>query len=112
MPTYTVRDGHGTTISEIGPNSLLRFLRDCTDQAELRRDDWPGQAIIARPTAQRWQIEIVNGDSCQVATVPNIDAALDTMRSWAEEDGWLSEAFTWTPLTGTDGAPTIAHPEA
>lgn len=95
MPMYSVRDGSGTTISEIGPNSLLRFLKECTDSAELRRDDWPGRAVIARPNGERWQIEIVDADQHQTAVVPNIDAALDTMRSWAEDDGWWAEAFTW-----------------
>ena len=37
------------------------------------------------------------------ATVPNTDAAFDALRSWAADDGWWLEAFTWTPAGTTAG---------
>ncbi|HEY9290760.1 MAG TPA: hypothetical protein VIP98_05725 [Microlunatus sp.] len=95
MPTYTVSDGEGNTVSEVAPNSLLRFLAECTSYAELRRDDWPGQSVLARPDGQQWQVEIDDGSRRLVATTPNIDATLDVMRAWAESDDWWAEAFTW-----------------
>lgn len=97
MPTYTVTDGNGNAISQVAPNSLKQFLDECETYAELRRDDWPGQAAIARPTDDRWQVEIVDGRQRLVATTPNADATLDVMRAWAEEDEWWQEAFTWRP---------------
>ncbi|QDP97554.1 hypothetical protein FOE78_18005 [Microlunatus elymi] len=99
MPTYTVRDGDGNTISEVAPNSLLRFLNDCSSYAELSRDDWPGRSVLARPSGEQWQVEIVNGTHRLVATTPNVDATLDVMRAWAESDGWWAEAFTWRPVS-------------
>ena len=99
MATYTVSDGDGNTISEIGPNSLLRFLQSCTSYAELRRDDRPGHAAVARPDGDRWQVEIVDPDQRLVASTPNTDATLDVMRAWAEDDDWWAEAFTWQPVT-------------
>ena len=103
MPTYTVSDGDGNTISEIGPNGLLRFLQDCRSYAELRRADWPGRAAVARPTEDRWQVEIVDGSERLVASTPNTDATLDVMRAWAEEDDWWQEAFTWHPADHSSG---------
>jgi hypothetical protein len=35
----------------------------------------------------------------RIATVPVTDAALDTLRSWAEEDDWWQEAFSWDLVT-------------
>jgi len=29
--------------------------------------------------------------------VPNGDAAFDALRSWAADDDWWLEAFTWRP---------------
>lgn len=102
MPTYTVTDGNQNTIAQVAPNSLKQFLDECETYAELRRDDWPDQAIVARPQGDRWQVEIVDGGQRQVAATPNTDATLDVMRAWAEEDDWLQEAFTWRAATTAD----------
>ena len=99
MPTYTVSDAEGNTISQVAPNSLKKFLDECRTYAELRRDDWPGRAAVARPADGRWQVEIIDGEQRLVATTPNTDATLDVMRAWAEEDDWWAEAFTWTPAS-------------
>ena len=98
MATYTVRDGNGTTISEVAPNSLLRFLNECTTYAELTRDDWPGRSVLARPDGQQWRVEIADETRRLAATTPNVDATLDVMRAWAESDDWWAEAFTWRPV--------------
>jgi len=30
--------------------------------------------------------------------VPNTDAAFDLLRSWAADDGWWRDAFSWRPV--------------
>jgi hypothetical protein len=97
MPRFTVTDATGANVKDVTPDALLRFLGDCNDYAELRRDDWPDRSVLARPTDGGWQVEIADADDRVVAWTPNTDAALDVMRSWAEEDDWWQEAFTWRP---------------
>lgn len=97
MPSYSVTDASGDELTDIGPDTLLKVLRDCTDYALLRRDDWPDRSALARRLEVGWRIELTEAGRTLVAEVPNTDAALDTLRSWAEEDGWWQEAFTWRP---------------
>lgn len=97
MPTYTVTDDAGRSISPVVPDTLAVFLRDCQSIAVLRRDDWPGRFAAARREGTGWQVEIADGDHGLVAHTPNTDATLEVLRAWAEEDDWWAEAFTWTP---------------
>lgn len=94
MATYTVRNATGDRIDDAGPDSLLRALEGCSDYVVLTRDDRPKAEALARPQDEGWQIEIADRD-LHVGWVPNTDAALDVLRSWAEDDGWWQEAFTW-----------------
>jgi hypothetical protein len=98
MPRYTVSDAAGNTIEDVTPNLLKRFLDDCGDYAELRRDDWPDRSVLARPTDGGWQIEIADAEQRLTAWTPNTDATLDVLRAWAEEDDWWQEAFSWRPI--------------
>lgn len=98
MPTYVINTGDGNSVSGVGPNDLLRFLQDRTGWVELCREDWPDRATVAHPDGDGgWLVEIVDRDTRLAATTPNTDAALDVMRSWAEEDDWWQEAFSWHP---------------
>lgn len=95
MTSYSVTDGSGAELTDIGPDTLLKCLQECTDYVVLRRDDWPDRSALARRQDAGWQIELTDGGSTRVAQVPVTDAALDTLRSWAEEDDWWQEAFSW-----------------
>jgi hypothetical protein len=94
MATYTVTDAAGRRIDDVGPDRLLQFLQQCSDYAVLTRNDWAGRSALARPQDSGWQIEITD-DQLHVGWVPNTDAALDVLRSWAEDDDWWQHAFTW-----------------
>jgi hypothetical protein len=100
VPSYTVTDASGNSVTDVGPDELLKFLAECGDYAVLHRDDWPDRSVLARPEDAGWQIEITAGEHTEVGWVPNTDAALDVLRSWAEEDDWWQEAFTWRPAKG------------
>lgn len=97
MPRFTVSDASGNTVDDVTPDVLLRFLTDCHDYADLRCDAWPDRSALARPAEGGWQVEIADGAQRRVAWTPNTDATLDVLRSWAEEDDWWQEAFTWRP---------------
>jgi len=97
VPSYSVTDAAGNELTDVGPNVLLAALQEATDHLVLRRDDWPDRSATARRLADGWQIELTEGARTQVARVPVTDAALDTLRSWAEEDDWWREAFSWQP---------------
>lgn len=99
MSSYSITTAAGDELTEVGPDTLLAVLRDCTDYVVLRRDDWPDRSAVARRQDTGWQIELTEADRTLVARVPVTDAALDTLRSWAEEDGWWQEAFSWRPST-------------
>jgi hypothetical protein len=47
---------------------------------------------------ERWSVLVhAAGSAALVAEVPNTDAAFDLLRSWAADDGWWAEAFSWQP---------------
>ncbi|MBO0813500.1 MAG: hypothetical protein J2P23_15850 [Microlunatus sp.] len=98
MASYSLTDPSGNELTGVGPDTLLAVLNECTDYTVLHRDDWPERTALARRQADGWQIELTDGDLTQAARVPNTDAALDTLRSWAEEDDWWQEAFSWRPI--------------
>jgi hypothetical protein len=99
VASYNLTDDSGAELTDVGPNTLLTRLQECTEYVVLRRDDWPGKSALARRTDSGWQIELTDGDVTRIATVPVTDAALDTLRSWAEEDDWWQEAFSWRQVT-------------
>ena len=100
-PTYSLTDASGDVRTDVGPDTLLTVLQHCSDYVVLRRDDWPGRSALARRLHDKyedgWQIELTDADRTLTADVPVTDAALDTLRSWAEEDDWWQEAFSWRP---------------
>lgn len=100
MASYTVTDRSGNVRTDVGPDTLLTILQQLqrsTDFVVLRRDDWPDRSALARRQDTGWEIEIAQADRTLVADVPITDAALDTLRSWAEDDDWWQEAFSWRP---------------
>ena len=91
-------DSSGNVRTDVGPDTLLTILRQLqrsTDYVVLRREDWPDRSALARRLDSGWRIELTETDRTLVAEVPVTDAALDTLRSWAEEDDWWQEAFSW-----------------
>lgn len=103
MSSYSLTTAAGDKLTGVGPDTLLAVLQDCSDFVVLRRDDWPDRSALARRRPDGWQIEVTEGDRTVVAQVPVTDAALDTLRSWAEEDDWWQEAFTWRPASEQSG---------
>jgi len=106
VASYTLTDSSGHVRTDVGPDTLLTILQQLqpntdypnTDYVVLRRDDWPDRSALARRQGTGWQIELTEANRTLVAEVPVTDAALDTLRSWAEEDDWWQEAFSWRPV--------------
>jgi hypothetical protein len=95
VASYDLIDDSGLELTDVGPDTLLSRLQECTAYVVLRRADWPGRSALARRRDSGWQIELTDDGVTRIATVPVTDAALDTLRSWAEDDDWWQEAFSW-----------------
>jgi hypothetical protein len=58
-------------------------------------------ARAERVGVERWSVLVRRvGSTALVAEVPNTDAAFDLLRSWAADDGWWAEAFSWRQVPG------------
>ena len=117
MSNFRATDASGRVIDPATPESLRPML------VELAADEVPGQFLLlseverseversgsgvpgmaearATPTGGgRWLLQVSRGPAERlVAVAPNTDATFDVLRSWAADDGWWAEAFSWTPL--------------
>jgi hypothetical protein len=86
-------------------------LADPLNPENLRTLLWQAQAFVLveapagasaraeRVGAERWSVLLRPAVSAAAtaAEVPNTDAAFDLLRSWAADDGWWAEAFSWRP---------------
>ena len=106
MTGFRGSDDSGRVADPLTPESLRPLLWEArTSVLGERVADAPAtQALATRAPAGRWTVEVRTADDGpRSATVPNTDAAFDALRSWAADDGWWLEAFTWSPAGTTAG---------
>ncbi|GAB3761653.1 hypothetical protein [Microlunatus parietis] len=99
MANFRATTGDGRVIEEITPETLRPLLTGGAGSVIMEGPD--GRVARAESADDgRWMIKITPGQDApsEAATVPNGDAAFDALRSWAADDDWWREAFTWTPL--------------
>ncbi|MFC7624081.1 hypothetical protein [Microlunatus sp. GCM10028923] len=99
MANFRATTGDGRVIEEITPEALRPLLAAGTGSVIMEGPD--GRAAQAEAGDDgRWLIKLTGGPDGpkESATVPNGDAAFDALRSWAADDDWWREAFSWTPL--------------
>ena len=104
MTGFRGSDDSGRVADPLTPETLRPLLWEAPTSVVVERvaDGPPAQARATRASGGRWTLEVsAAGEDPAAATVPNTDAAFDALRSWAAEDGWWLEAFTWTPGTST-----------
>ncbi len=115
------RDDRGALVDPVSPESLRPFLLERADgragTVEVRAVDvsfedgrtLTGSARATPDPAGGWTVSIAttaldpssvgNGtggiDDRSEARAPNTDAVYDLLRSWAADDGWWQEAFSW-----------------
>jgi hypothetical protein len=99
-------DDSGRVADPLTPESLRPLLWEAATSVLVERvDGAPGaQALAIRAPGGRWTVEVRSADDePRSATVPNTDAAFDALRSWAADDGWWLEAFTWSAVGAAEG---------
>lgn len=99
MATFRARAGD-QVIEDVKPLTLRPLLTSQAESPTVLLDGSDGRTARAdRTEAGRWRIELVPeaGGRPLTATMPNGDAAFDALRSWAADDDWWLEAFTWRP---------------
>lgn len=100
MTGFRGSDDRGRVADPLTPESLRPLLWEAETSVVVERvgDAPAAQARATRAPGGRWTMQAgTPGEEPLTATVPNTDAAFDALRSWAADDGWWLEAFTWTP---------------
>ena len=98
MTGFRGRDDAGRTADPLTPGSLRPLLEQAHDSVLVERvgDGPAGSATARRVPGGRWSIEVRSPRAPTLAVeVPNTDAAFDALRSWAADDGWWQDAFSW-----------------
>nr|WP_294691258.1 hypothetical protein [uncultured Friedmanniella sp.] len=88
----------GQVADPLTPESLRPLLWEAPESVLVERvgDGSGGIALARRLPDGRWSVELGSGYAATLAVeVPNTDAAFDALRSWAADDGWWQEAFSW-----------------
>jgi len=104
-------DDRGRVADPLTPENLRPLLWEAQTSVVVERvgDGPAAQARATRAPGGRWtmRVDVMTGAGAGqeplAATVPNTDAAFDALRSWAADDGWWREAFTWTPVDRAGG---------
>jgi hypothetical protein len=94
------RDDSGRVADPLTPESLRPLLWEAPTSVLVERlaGAPAAQAVATRAEGGRWRVEVSSGAGQPlVATVPNTDAAFDALRSWAADDDWWQQAFSWSP---------------
>jgi hypothetical protein len=94
---YRGTDDRGRVADPLTPETLRPLLWEASTSVLVERvADAATLALARRAATGRWSLEVRSGSAVPlVAEVPNTDAAFDALRSWAAEDGWWQEAFSW-----------------
>ena len=106
MTGFRGSDDLGRVADPLTPESLRPLLWEAETSVVVERvaDGPAAQARATRAPGGRWALQVGGaGQDPVVATVPNTDAAFDALRSWAADDGWWLEAFSWAPVEGAGG---------
>jgi hypothetical protein len=99
MTGFRGADDAGRQAEPLVPENLQPLLAGAPGWVRVESVDDPRlRAEARREDGDRWTLEVQPaGGSPLTARVPNTDAAFDALRSWAADDGWWREAFTWQP---------------
>ncbi|WP_152361773.1 hypothetical protein [Microlunatus speluncae] len=100
MANFRARTADGRTVDDIAPATLRPLLTEASGTVIMEGP--AGQLAEASSAADgRWRIEVATAADAprEAATVPNADAAFDALRSWAADDDWWREAFSWSPVS-------------
>jgi hypothetical protein len=88
-------DDSGRVADPLHPENLRSLLEQAA-AAVLIETPGGAAARAERVGVERWSVLVRSAESAAlVAEVPNTDAAFDLLRSWAADDGWWAEAFSW-----------------
>jgi len=92
-------DDSGRVADPLHPENLRSLLEQAVASVLVETPE--GAAARAeRIGVERWSVLVRStGSAALVAEVPNTDAAFDLLRSWAADDGWWAEAFSWRPAS-------------
>ena len=105
MTGFRGTDDAGRQAEPLTPEALRPLLAEASAWVRAESVEDPRvRAEARREPGGRWTLQVqgVTGAPSS-ARVPNTDAAFDALRSWAADDGWWREAFTWSPAE--DAAP-------
>jgi hypothetical protein len=93
-------DDSGRVADPLHPENLRTLLEQAPAFVLVETPAGPS-ARAERVGVERWSVLVrPAGSAALVAEVPNTDAAFDLLRSWAADDGWWAEAFSWHPAAG------------
>jgi hypothetical protein len=93
-------DDSGRVADPLHPENLRSLLQQAPGYV-LVETPAGASARAERAGVERWSVLVrPAGSAALVAEVPNTDAAFDLLRSWAADDGWWADAFSWRPVNG------------
>ena len=100
MTGFRARDDAGRVADPLTPESLRPLLGEAAESVLVEGlADGSGTAVAHRVPGGRWSLEVRPASGAALAAeVPNTDAAFDALRSWAADDGWWLDAFSWRPV--------------
>jgi len=99
MTGFRGTDDAGRQADPLTPETLRPLLAEAAAWVRAESVEDPGRwAEARRDVGERWTLRVPAVDGSRLAaSVPNADAAFDALRSWAADDGWWEEAFSWRP---------------
>ena len=103
MTGFRGTDDAGRQADPLTPEALRPLLADAAAWVRAESVEDPRvRAEARREAGGRWTLQVqgVQGPAVS-ARLPNTDAAFDALRSWAADDGWWREAFTWSAVEAT-----------
>jgi hypothetical protein len=95
-------DDAGRVAQPLHPENLRTLLQQAPASVAIEGADGADgpSARAQREGGERWRVEVGGPAGPLTATLPNTDATFDVLRSWAADDGWWAEAFSWRPVGG------------
>ena len=103
MTGYVGRADGSPGVADLTPESLRILLLEATSAVEVDGQEPGVGARATRTDGEAWRVEVRTGGSepggseLRRTVAVNTEATFDLLRSWAADDGWWLEAFSWEP---------------
>lgn len=113
MTGFRASTADGRTVEDVTPADLRPLLTEDVEFVIFESAErGPDQFVQATRSDGAWHVEVRRGSDADHlgAGVPNADAVFDVMRSWANDDGWWVDAFTWVQRSEWESSGGFGNP--